>query len=234
MLANNETGVIQPVAEAAALVARRRRLAARRRHPGGRQDRRRQPRWAPTRWLSAHKLGGPQGVGALLFGPRAEPSRRQHGGGQERGRRGGTENVPGIAGFGAAAAAAAAELAAGVRDEAAGATRAAEAALKAAAPAALMGEGRRAPAQHPLRRWCRACRPRLQVMALDLAGVMVAPARPARPARSSPAAAGGHGVRPIWPRARSASRAAGPRPRRGPGLRGGLGEALPQVQARAA
>jgi cysteine desulfurase len=60
--------------------------------------------------LSAHKLAGPQGVGALIAGPRATLTRRLHGGGQERGRRAGTENVPGIAGFGAAAAAALAAL----------------------------------------------------------------------------------------------------------------------------
>jgi cysteine desulfurase len=112
MLANNETGVIQPVTEAAAPV----------REAGG---------WlhvdavqaagkiavdftalgADTLALSAHKLGGPQGVGALVAGPRATLSRRMQGGGQERGLRAGTENVPGIAGFGAAAAAALADLA---------------------------------------------------------------------------------------------------------------------------
>ncbi len=104
MLANNETGVIQPVAEAAALVRAVDgwlhvdaiqacgKIAVDSRALG-----------ADTLSLSAHKIGGPQGVGALTFGPRATLSRRQHGGGQERGRRGGTENGPGISGFGAAA-----------------------------------------------------------------------------------------------------------------------------------
>ena len=63
--------------------------------------------------LSAHKLGGPKGVGALLLAPGAELAPILKGGGQEMGRRAGTENVAGIAGFGAAMAVAAAEVARG-------------------------------------------------------------------------------------------------------------------------
>lgn len=107
MLANNETGVIQPVLEAAEIV----RAADGWLHVDAVQaagkiltDSR--ALGADTLSVSAHKLGGPQGVGALTFGPRATLVRRQHGGGQERGRRGGTENVAGIAGFAAAARAA--------------------------------------------------------------------------------------------------------------------------------
>lgn len=61
---------------------------------------------AETRFalLSAHKIGGPKGVGALIAA--AAPSALLKGGGQEQGRRAGTENVIGIAGFAAAAAAA--------------------------------------------------------------------------------------------------------------------------------
>ena len=59
---------------------------------------------ADTLAVSAHKLGGPQGGGALAFSPRAVVRRRLHGGGQERGLRAGTENVAGVAGFAAAAA----------------------------------------------------------------------------------------------------------------------------------
>jgi cysteine desulfurase len=61
--------------------------------------------------ISAHKIGGPKGVGALVLGAGVEePIPVLRGGGQERGRRAGTENVAGIAGFGAAAGAALAEL----------------------------------------------------------------------------------------------------------------------------
>ncbi|GLQ19230.1 cysteine desulfurase family protein [Algimonas porphyrae] len=54
--------------------------------------------------VSAHKIGGPQGVGALYVSPEAPFTPLMHGGGHERRRRAGTLNVPGIAGFGAATA----------------------------------------------------------------------------------------------------------------------------------
>jgi len=66
--------------------------------------------------LSAHKLGGPKGVGALINFTRDDPEPMLRGGGQEMGRRSGTENVIGIAGFGAAAAAAQADVEAGKWD----------------------------------------------------------------------------------------------------------------------
>ena len=110
MLANNETGILQPVLEASALV----RAADGWLHvdavqAAGKIEVDSRMLGADTLAVSAHKLGGPQGVGALTFGPRATLVRRQHGGGQERGRRAGTENVAGIAGFGAAAKAAMAD-----------------------------------------------------------------------------------------------------------------------------
>ena len=67
--------------------------------------------------VSAHKLGGPVGVGALIMRRGCNPDARMLGGGQEMGRRAGTENVIGIAGFGAAVEAAARDLEAGVWDE---------------------------------------------------------------------------------------------------------------------
>lgn len=66
--------------------------------------------------VSAHKLGGPKGIGALVVRRGTEIAARIRGGGQEMGRRSGTENIVGIAGFGAAAEAAAAELDRGAWD----------------------------------------------------------------------------------------------------------------------
>ena len=108
MLANNETGVIQPVRQAADIVHEAGGLI----HVDAVQGPGRMPLditalGADLMTLSAHKLGGPKGVGALIRASGihiAEPLIR--GGGQERGARAGTENVAGIAGFGAAAEAA--------------------------------------------------------------------------------------------------------------------------------
>jgi cysteine desulfurase len=167
MLANNETGVIQPVAEVAELV----RAADGWLHVDAIQAAGKIPvdsraLGADTLSVSAHKIGGPQGIGALTFGPRATMVRRQHGGGQERGRRGGTENLPGIAGFGAAAKAAAAGLAAQQ------ALRDAAAARLQAAGAVVVGEGvSRLP--NTLCVATPGWTSDLQVMGLDLAGVMV-------------------------------------------------------------
>ena len=67
--------------------------------------------------ISAHKIGGPKGVGALVVKRGTEIAARIRGGGQEMGRRAGTENLVGIAGFGAAAEAAMRDLDAGLWDE---------------------------------------------------------------------------------------------------------------------
>ncbi|WP_411286788.1 cysteine desulfurase family protein [Phenylobacterium sp.] len=170
MLANNETGVIQPVAQAAGIV----RAADGWLHvdavqAGGKIAIDSRALGADTLSVSAHKLGGPQGVGALTFGPRATLSRRQHGGGQERGRRGGTENVPGICGFGAAATAALGDLESFQR---LADGRDALAARMKAAGAVVMGEG----APRLANTLCVATpefTSDLQVMGLDLAGVLV-------------------------------------------------------------
>ena len=170
MLANNETGVIQPVAEAAALV----RAADGLLHVDAVQAAGKiaidmTALGADTVALSAHKLGGPQGAGALAIGPRAKVARRIHGGGHERGLRAGTENVSGIAGFGAAAKAA-------LRDLPTANTQvvwrdAAAEQLKAAG-AIVAGEGA-ARLPNTLDFAADGFASSLQVMALDLAGVMV-------------------------------------------------------------
>jgi cysteine desulfurase len=67
--------------------------------------------------LSAHKLGGPKGIGALVLRQGIDIPAQLRGGGQEMGRRAGTENIIGIAGFGAAAEASARDLADGVWDQ---------------------------------------------------------------------------------------------------------------------
>ncbi|MHA6261924.1 cysteine desulfurase family protein [Arenibacterium sp. CAU 1754] len=81
--------------------------------------------------ISAHKLGGPKGVGALVIRRGTELAAQIKGGGQEMGRRSGTENVIGIAGFGAAAEAAARDLADGVWDQVAKLRNILESALEA-------------------------------------------------------------------------------------------------------
>lgn len=101
MHANNETGVIQPVAEALALVrAAGGRMLVDAVQTAGKID---LPA-ADFVAVSAHKLGGPPGVGALIVRCADGLQAVQRGGGQERGLRAGTENLPGIAGFAAALA----------------------------------------------------------------------------------------------------------------------------------
>jgi len=111
MAANNETGVISPLADVGALVAEAGGFF----HvdavqAAGRMEIDMDAWQADAISLSAHKFGGPQGAGALVVRSTARvPSPLLFGGGQENWRRAGTENVAAIAGFGAAAEAAADE-----------------------------------------------------------------------------------------------------------------------------
>ena len=107
MSANNETGVLQPMEEVAG-IARNAGLAT---HSDmvqllGKRHLDFGALGLDYASLSAHKIGGPTGVGALLVKPGRRMTSLLRGGGQEQGRRSGTENFLGIAGFGAAAKAA--------------------------------------------------------------------------------------------------------------------------------
>jgi cysteine desulfurase len=105
-LANSETGVVQSLPQGLALSDMTQafgKLPASFAWSG-----------AQRAMISAHKLGGPKGIGALVVQRGLDVPAQIRGGGQEMGRRSGTENVIGIAGFGAAAAAAAQDLANGV------------------------------------------------------------------------------------------------------------------------
>jgi cysteine desulfurase len=172
MYANNETGVIQPVADIA-------RIA--RRHGAifhcdavqavGKLRLEADAIRADLVTLSAHKIGGPPGVGALLVGNGIDLAPLLCGGGQEHRRRAGTENLPGIAGFAAAAATAAAEVA--VYDRVAALRDELEAGVGAVAPEAVV-LGAAAPR---LPNTAAIAMPGVpaetQVVALDLDGVMV-------------------------------------------------------------
>lgn len=124
-------------------------------------------------FVSAHKLGGPRGVGALAIRRGGDLTARIRGGGQEMGRRSGTENVAGIAGFGAAAEAAQGDLAAGLWDEVAELRNILEIALAEHAPETIfVGKGaERLPntSTFALPGWVAET----QVMQMDLAGFAV-------------------------------------------------------------
>ncbi len=103
MLANNETGVIQPVAEIAAKARGKRAWM----HTDAVQALGKIPvdfeaLGVHAMTISAHKIYGPKGAGALVVDKRLELKPIIHGGGHEMGLRSGTENVPAIVGFGAA------------------------------------------------------------------------------------------------------------------------------------
>lgn len=103
MLANNETGVIQPVAQVAARVREAGALLlVDASQAVGRISVDIAALDATYLVLSSHKIGGPPGVGALVLAPGAPFATARRGGGQEQGRRPGTENAPAIAGFAAA------------------------------------------------------------------------------------------------------------------------------------
>ncbi|RMD47848.1 MAG: aminotransferase class V-fold PLP-dependent enzyme [Alphaproteobacteria bacterium] len=123
--------------------------------------------------VSAHKFGGPKGVGALLVAPGTDLEPLLRGGGQELGRRSGTENVIGIAGFAAALEAALADLERGVWEEVRQMRDALEARLRDAVPDLIIaGEG----AERLPNTSCLVVpgwKGETQVMQMDLAGFAV-------------------------------------------------------------
>jgi cysteine desulfurase len=170
MAANNETGVIQPIAEVARLCREAGALllvdavtaAGKIDLDAGRCD---------YLTLSAHKLGGPQGAGALILNPDAPLAPQLTGGGQQKGMRAGTENLSGIAGFGAAVTALSADKdeparVAAVRDRF-------EAALKRALPEAVGFGAGAARLGNTSNFAVPGLKSETMVMALDLDGVMV-------------------------------------------------------------
>lgn len=124
-------------------------------------------------FVSAHKLGGPKGIGALVVKRGTDVEAMIRGGGQEQGRRGGTENLIGILGFAAAATAAQKELDAGLWDEVAARRDALEARLLDTAPGAIVaGKGaRRLPNTTCL--LTSGWKGETQVMQMDLAGFAI-------------------------------------------------------------
>lgn len=172
MVANNETGVVQPIAEVVTLARRYGALV----HCDAVQALGKIPLSfaaldVDMMSVSAHKLGGPQGVGALILRDGVDVTPLLRGGGQERSRRAGTENVAGIAGFGAAAslseqAVASASALEALRDDI-------EARVRAAVPDAVIygADAPRLPNTSCI--GLPGVSNEVQVMALDLAGVAI-------------------------------------------------------------
>ena len=172
MLANNEIGTIQPVAKAAALLhAAGGLLLIDATQAVGKIPVDFAASGADYMAFSGHKFGGPQGAGGLIMACNAPSAAHHHGGGQEKGRRPGTENLAGIVGLGLAI-----ELATQSLEDFAALTSWRDeivAGIRASAPdMVLLGEGaERLPNTISLAipGWKREN----QVMAMDLAGVSI-------------------------------------------------------------
>ncbi len=175
MLVNNETGVIQPVGDIARMV--RVKYPDAFVHTDAVQAAGRIAIDFPAlnvdyMSLSAHKCGGPQGVGALIVAPGAPEAKLLHGGGQEKRRRAGTENVAGIAGFGTAAALAQENIQS-YQETLAPLRETLETTLRGVAPD-LKIFGQNAPRVANTTALCLPCVPaQTQLLNLDLAGIAV-------------------------------------------------------------
>ncbi len=164
-LANSETGIVQKLPDGLAVTDATQAFG-------------RLPvafNWLGARMalISAHKLGGPKGVGAVVMKRGTDLPAQIKGGGQEMGRRSGTENVIGIAGFGAAAEAAAKDLANGAWEKVAEFRNILEKALEAGSQATIfVGKGRdRLP--NTLCFATPGWKGETQVMQMDLAGFAI-------------------------------------------------------------
>ncbi|MCA4917907.1 MAG: cysteine desulfurase [Roseomonas sp.] len=165
MAANNETGVLHPIEAIAELCRQHGALL----HLDAVQMPGRLPFSlgpADSLALSAHKLGGPKGVGALLLRPGLDPAPLLTGGGQESGRRGGTEALPAIAGFAAALACPMPEGLAALRD-------AIDEGVKALAPEVIIASSGAPRLPNTTSLILPGVAAETQVIALDLSGVAV-------------------------------------------------------------
>ena len=171
MLANNETGVIQPITDVVALVRRHgAKVHCDAVQAFGKLALDFGALGVDSLSVSAHKVGGPQGVGALVVAPGVALA-PLIAGGQERGLRGGTENVPGIAGFGTAAGLIGDTI---ERVRATGAFRdRLEARLKAAVPGLTVWGGGALRLANTSCIGLAGLRAETQVIAMDLAGIAV-------------------------------------------------------------
>jgi len=171
MLANNETGVIQPVAELARIAhAHGALIHCDAVQAVGKIAVDMAALGVDSLSLSAHKLGGPQGVGALVLAdPNQDLAPLIKGGGQERSHRAGTENLPGIAGFAAAARAVSVDGASALADLRDGL----EMALLEAVPGITIFSRGVERLPNTLCLALPGLTAQTAVMALDLAGVMV-------------------------------------------------------------
>jgi len=172
MLANNETGAIQPLREVAALVrAAGGYLLCDAVQAAGKMALDFAALGADMMTLSGHKIGAPAGIGALILRADLPQIAGQVGGGQEQGRRAGTENLAGIAAFGAAAEAARRDMQHLARLQAL--RDGLQARLLEAAPAAPVYAAEVPRLGNTLCIGMPGVAAEIQVMALDLAGIAV-------------------------------------------------------------
>lgn len=163
--ANSETGVIQDLPPGLALVDAAQAAGRIPFHFGA--------TGARAALISGHKFGAPRGVGALLLRRGADPAPILRGGGQEGGRRAGTENLIGIAGLGAAAEAAARDLAAGLWDEVAEIRRILETALASASETTILVGNMTPRLPNTICLATPGWKGETQVMLMDLAGFAI-------------------------------------------------------------